>query len=36
MPRIESAHEWMRRAVSVWSDIQKAADELNPRASWLK
>jgi DNA modification methylase len=29
MPRIESAQEWMRRAVSVWSDIQKAADELN-------
>jgi DNA modification methylase len=29
MPRIESAREWMRRAVSVWSDIQKAADELN-------
>jgi DNA modification methylase len=29
MPRIESAQEWMRRAVSVWSDIRKAADELN-------
>jgi len=29
MPRIGSVQEWMRRAVSVWSDIQKAADELN-------
>ena len=29
MPRIESAREWMRRAVSVWSDIRKAADELS-------
>jgi DNA modification methylase len=29
MPRIGSAQEWMRRAVSVWSDIRKAADELN-------
>ncbi len=29
MPRIGSAQEWMRRAVSVWSDIRKAADELD-------
>jgi DNA modification methylase len=29
VPRIGSVQEWMRRAVSVWSDIQKAADELN-------
>jgi phosphoribosyl 1,2-cyclic phosphodiesterase len=27
MPRIESAREWMRRAVSVWDDIRKAPDE---------
>jgi hypothetical protein len=29
MPRIGSAQEWMQRAISVWSDIQKTADELH-------